>query len=64
MSEWISVKDTLPMSCLSQDYMAYRPNAPVESKVSTLWYDPVHNGWSGKYKVTHWMPLPAPPKEE
>jgi len=62
MNEWISVKDRLPNG-VSQSYITYRPSAPLEARVSTIWYDPQHNGWSGKYNVTHWMPLPKKPTQ-
>jgi hypothetical protein len=58
MSKWIS--DRLPLC--TGNYQTYRPSAPSGSRVGSLWFDSWHNGWSGKYKVTDWMPLPAPPK--
>lgn len=61
-NKWISVEDRLPLGC-SRNYLTYRPSAPIESRVSSTWYDPNYNGWSGKYSVTHWMPLPAPPSK-
>ncbi len=60
-SQWISVEDS-PKG-ISANYMAYRPDAPIGAKVCALWFDPMHNGWSGIYKVTHWMPLPEGPTE-
>ncbi len=61
MNKWISFL-TPPSGGLSQSYITYRPNAPITSRVTSIWYDPLYNGWSGKYKVTYWMPLPEPPK--
>lgn len=67
MTEWISVKDRLPelgipvAILLDGNYMlpdiAYR-----SSKIRG-------NPWCSRYavrvdSVTHWMPLPEPPKEE
>ena len=61
-NQWISVDDRLPPGC-SGNYLTYRPSSPADSRVSSTWYDPNHNGWSGKYTVTHWMPLTAPPRK-
>lgn len=57
---WIDVKDREPQG-VSNNYLVFRPSAPTNT-VCTLWYDPHHNGWSGKYKVTHWAALPKPPQ--
>lgn len=62
MTDWISVKDRLP-SGMSGNVLTFRPSAPQEARVVSLWFDPVHNGWSGKYKVTHWQPLPRQPED-
>ncbi len=62
MSDWIRVDDRLPVG-MNGNYTTYRPNAPIEASVTSTWYDSWHNGWSGKYRVTHWMPLPPPPEE-
>jgi hypothetical protein len=61
MSDWISVYDRLPVG-MNGNYTTYRPSAPSEARVTSTWYDSWHNGWSGKHRVTHWMPLPPPPK--
>lgn len=29
-----------------------------------LWFEEDPEGWRTYYEVTHWMPLPEPPKEE
>ena len=64
MAEWISVKERLPENgtrCLVVRY-DYVTDTPF---VDMLWFD---NSWwnrinSGDYAVTHWMPIPEPPKE-
>ena len=64
VQEWIPVDERLP------DYndrvIAFRPNEPETSayKYCVMW------GWSVKVSlkqhrgITHWMPLPQPPKGE
>ena len=60
-SSWINVNDRLPKTC--KDVLTCRRNGHVEMNWLML-----VDGW---YKdapelnpVTHWMPLPEPPKEE
>lgn len=58
--KWISVKDRLPEKTweyltwngvgVNQDYYAQDSN--------------YNNGFNNPYPVTHWMPLPEPPKGE
>lgn len=60
MSEWISVKDRLPMK--NDRVLVYRP----EMKESDVGAVSVQFGWNCRRKktdITHWMPLPAPPGE-
>lgn len=67
MSEWISVKDRLPEQ--GKRYLVNRYDGVTKTYFTDiLWHD-AHDLWwnrlySGDYKVTHWMPLPEPPKEE
>lgn len=63
MSEWISVKERLPEEC--EDVLVYLGEGKID--VCRL----IHNmfwGASGALydlgDVTHWQPLPEPPKEE
>jgi hypothetical protein len=56
--EWISVKDRLPRK--DGDYIVYTPSSNI-SKVRKCSYTVLY-GW-GINEVTHWMPLPSPPKE-
>ena len=73
-SSWISVKDRLPKSMANkvivwlehEDYVGYIGFGHYEKyKGVEMWYDLEHNEQFAKrgYTVTHWMPLPEPPKE-
>jgi len=60
---WISVKDQLPgrscevLVCLNNPYSVFTAEY-YKGKFDLLGYI----GDSGKDQVTHWMPLPEPPK--
>lgn len=66
MSDWISVKDRLPQ--VTGKYLC-----AVKDKRGDLWtiasdWSLEMKSWFGNYGeikniVTHWMPLPEPPKE-
>lgn len=69
MSEWISVKDRLPRpeNCV----LVYRRNLGRPDGYVSIDYATLGHGenlmWVGDYttwksEVTHWMPLPEPPK--
>lgn len=70
MSEWISVKDRLPPKDVTKKYLVVVVGDKVyEGKpfVTTRFF------CNGKFEpfqylheryITHWMPLPEPPKEE
>lgn len=68
MPGWVSVKDRLPEKSLHEDgnlinYMCYMP----EYGVDIANYVPPAGVWvcmGIPAKVTHWMPLPEPPKED
>lgn len=77
MSEWISVKDRLPKSIINK-VLVHCKNGYIgfghyeEFKGAKCWYN-LESGepftkWDlngcESYAVTHWMPLPEPPKEE
>ena len=74
MSEWISVKDRLPEPCCGKRFLAYgRPQCgshPEDFVIEFCVYEKTANGHCyfsfGEYDcsidVTHWMPLPEPPK--
>ena len=51
---WISVKDELPKE--RDWYLIYDTNMGHDV---CMWYG---DCWGNCYKVTHWMPLPAPPE--
>lgn len=66
MGEWISVKDALPES--GGEYIVYDM---INEKVSHDYWQ-VFEGFGAKFDsfwnhygdfVTHWMPLPEPPKK-
>jgi len=74
MSEWISVEDRLPD--LETDVLVWLVKSYCKKAVATagLFYDvgsaePEWMGWESEepfrhgWKVTHWMPLPEPPKD-
>ena len=67
--KWISVKDRLPDN--ASDVLAYYDSeceiriAPV-NYYKGVWYDCVFNrplDTLGQERITHWMPLPEPPKD-
>lgn len=63
-NSWISVQDKLPP--LGQPVIVYREYAWGEAKVEQGCRD--LGGWWRVYgtrtkRITHWMPLPQPPKE-
>ena len=64
---WISVQDRLPDN--GQDVLAYL-NDGEETRVAPcnyangVWFDCVMNCVVTLHHITHWMPLPEPPKEE
>ena len=60
MTEWINVKERLPES--SKSILAYQPYGRhffVGMYFNGRWFPP--NGIQAPI-VTHWMPLPKPPK--
>jgi hypothetical protein len=61
MSEWISVNDRLPK--LWQNALTYRAGYGVQYE-----FMKADGGWREDFScsspVTHWMPLPKPPKED
>lgn len=75
MSEWISVKDRLPESGVPVlvTFVGYTDNKLHSDGVAR--WEPDLNGYNGGWEwtldfsdatveITHWMPLPEPPKEE
>ena len=66
VQEWISVDDRLPeekVNCIVHYKHAYCDNDDYWA-IGVCLYDG-EKFWIGlSYKVTHWMPLPEPPKGE
>lgn len=72
MSEWISVKDLLPVDSYSQRILAYGvpkdKQIPQISEIHFCRFTTKRGFEYGEYdeelQATHWMPLPEPPKEK
>ncbi len=65
VQEWISVKDRLPeekVNCIVHYKHAYCDNDDYWA-IGICFYDGEKFQMHWAYKVTHWMPLPEPPKE-
>jgi hypothetical protein len=67
--KWISVKDRLPESLIDKDYLVcdnFSNLAPLStaSYFKGEWFD--YKGDKHLYSedITHWMPLPEPPKQD
>ena len=60
MSEWISVQDKLPEE--DSLILAYMEGFGGVKRVDVIRFDPRYSTVSRT--VTHWMPLPKPPKED
>lgn len=62
MPKWISVEDDIPTD--DRDVLAWVGN----KEIAIAWFDGYTGEWHayGSYEgdVTHWMPLPEPPKED
>lgn len=56
IGQWISVEDRLPEP--NQKVLAYRADSKGTYEEYRLCF-----GWALKGAITHWMPLPEPPKE-
>ena len=66
VQEWISVDDRLPeekVNCIVYYKHAYCDNDDYWA-IGTCFYDGNKFQMHWSYKVTHWMPLPEPPKGE
>ena len=69
VQEWISVKDRLPVE--DGTYLVYTERGSVyashfytEKQFRSDYIREENWSQRGKVKVTHWMPLPEPPKGE
>ena len=66
VQEWISVEDRLPeekAKCILYYQHAYCDNDDYWA-IGMCFYDGEKFQINPAYKVTHWMPLPQPPKGE
>ena len=66
VQEWISVKDRLPeekVNCIVHYKHAYCDNDDYWA-IGFCFYDGEKFRIDLLYKVTHWMPMPQPPKGE
>lgn len=55
MSEWISVEDELPE--INDYYLV--AGEDIDSEICRFL---IGLGWQDDFDITHWMPLPEPPK--
>jgi hypothetical protein len=70
MSKWISVNDRLPNSfgwfLVIDEYLPSKEKQTMgfyECSDSLMWLPIDGRADSDSMKITHWMPLPEPPKE-
>ena len=66
VQEWISVEERLPeekVNCVVHYKHAYCDNDDYW-EIGICFYDGKKFQFDSAYKVTHWMPLPQPPKGE
>lgn len=67
-TKWIPVTERLPR--YNEEVLVYRPKMAMKIYVSSYegYYgeddDEWHEGWGICGDITHWMPLPEPPKGE
>ena len=67
-TSWISVNERLPL--YGQDVLAVRTYGDGEKCQEVLmahiavWNEGTGEKWWNATNITHWMPLPTPPKEE
>jgi hypothetical protein len=73
VQEWISVKDRLPdtaervLVCKTWNGRVYKPEYGYYQdfpKRNGCWYVLTEFGYYPQREVTHWMPMPQPPKGE
>ena len=63
MSKWISVKERLP-EALEAVLIVYAPtNEAIGDYRMECWNWPIDAVYGTQF-ITHWMPLPEPPKEQ
>ena len=64
--EWISVKDEMPE--VHEEVLVYNKGGSSPNTIGVAWIEgsgmtSFDHAEGGYYDVTHWMPLPEPPKE-
>jgi len=66
MSDWISVKDRLPEICTGVlCYVIVPDKGRAATSIRILQYYKASRSWNcDGMIVTHWMPMPEPPKED
>ena len=67
MSEWVSVKDKMPqpgryVACIAKRNPFSRFMPMVARIEKNGWANPITEQYISE--VTHWLPLPEPPKED
>ena len=62
MGEWISVKERLPEDA-KQKIVCHSRGVSFGRYIEDAWYSSIGKRHCVQ-SVTHWMPLPQPPKEE
>ena len=62
--EWISVEYRLPEKSGYYLYFASNPHRGLQNGIGVSYYMHKAKDWKKVYtpRVTHWMPLPEPPK--
>lgn len=63
LSRWISVKDRLPEHGFVLVWCAYTHSVEIAKYKGSLWRTQERRYALNSSWVTHWMPLPEPPKE-
>lgn len=68
-SQWVKCSERLPEAgqCTLLSHKLNAPNPTVGTLLRdppNVWWHTENAIWCGLESVTHWMPLPAPPKEE
>ena len=63
--QWISVEDRLPTEP-TEYIVVIKGGASATTLLfdGSLWFEEDQDGWRTYYAVTHWMPIPQPPKGE
>lgn len=64
MAEWISVKERLPEPGTSVVVLLRHNAGPRYKFAFDGFYGWKWSQYDGRYTVTHWFPLPKPPKDE